>query len=316
MKKNLVIYFVLTFCVCSLSFAMEETLIDFNNVADTSIDFSKIMPGDYTDEERAEMKMDLNPNFWRVKVNSSSFSIDSKNKSYVKAVKTYVQYEDDIQVLAVRALLPYKDAHSNITITPPFDIPAFYIDQEKNPDDFMGTMFLNKGVIRNVAAVNKIRVMMCGHNSNYSLYVRIRDNLGLKRDVFITYIDFKGWQERVWTNPQYNKDPYARVRREKSKPYYPSDFPYIKLEAFYINRLDSNVAGNFVTMIKDVVVDYEEDNVDLQGYNGNDLIPSVMNQEEIFGIYKEELSRVANKEIEKANEYMMYKWLDKQKMAD
>ncbi|MBR6201092.1 MAG: hypothetical protein IKQ61_12615, partial [Spirochaetales bacterium] len=81
-----------------------------------------------------------------------------------------------------------------------------------------------------------------------------------------------------------------------------------------ISRVETEAVGNFVTMIKDVIIDYNEENIDLHGYNGNDLVPSIENLEKIFGIYREELMEVANIEIERANQYLMNQWIEKRKM--
>ncbi len=327
MRHKLFILFILVYSfVLSGAFAVEEVLIDFNNLKDTTIDYSKFSNGNY--DEVDEMQTSLHPDNWLVKVNPSSFTLESKRKSYAMGVSTFVKYEDDVQVLAVRAFLPQMYANSNITITPPFEIPAFYISQDKidaykddpegakdDSEYYMGKMFINKGVVRNVAAINKIRVNICGHNFNYQLYVRLKDNYGRIRDIFVGYIRFKGWQEIVWNNPNTSiRNPELRHKLRESKPYYPGDYPYVKLIGFYVSRVETEAVGNFVTMIKDVILDYEEENIDLHGYNGNDLVPSIENQEKIFGIYKEELIEVANVEIEKANRYLMNQWIEKKKM--
>ncbi|MBR6200413.1 MAG: hypothetical protein IKQ61_09150, partial [Spirochaetales bacterium] len=251
MRHKLFILFILVYSfVLSGAYAVEEVLIDFNNLNDTTIDYSMFSNGNY--EEVDEMKIDLQPGNWLVKVNSSSFTLESKRKSYAMGVPTYVKYEDDVTVLAVRAFLPQMYANSNVLITPPYEIPAFYISQEKqeamkeNPDQYkddpdyvMGTMFLNKGVVRNVADINKIRVNVCGHNFNYQLYVRLKDNYGRIRDIFVGYIKFKGWQEIVWSNPDTSiRNPELRHKLRDSRPYYPGENPYVKLIGFYISRVE------------------------------------------------------------------------------
>ena len=314
MKIIRIILFVLLVQVNFTVFSVEDVLIDFSDIGDTTIDFSKFTRGDWTPEQFAHMKVDLHPSRWNVVVNYSSFDVESRNKTYPMLVTTNIKSLSNQQVLAARVFFPQKYAHSNVFISPPFEIPSFYIDTENNPDDFMGTMFLNKGVIRNVGIIRKIGVYLCGHNFNYALYVRVKDQRGIERDLFIGYMNFRGWQKRSWVNPDYDKHLRLREIYEKVRPYYPDEYPYIKLMGFYINRISTEVTGNFVTMIKEVTVEYDEEFVDIKTSDGDDLIPSVMNQEKLFGVYQEELIRRSNKEIARVNEFLMIQWVERNKM--
>ncbi|HNZ26965.1 MAG TPA: flagellar filament outer layer protein FlaA [Spirochaetota bacterium] len=308
------IIFIFTFLSLIWSvYSIEEILIDFNDIRDTTIDFSKFTVADWPPEQLKYMNVDLHPSKWVVFVNSSSFNVESRNRTYPFLAKVKIMSPIESEVLAVRAFLPQKYANSNITIKTPFEIPSFYMSPHKE-DDYMGTMFLNKGVVRNVGIMRKLSVFMCGNNFNYTLYVRIKDQRGVERDIYIGYINFTGWQTRAWTNPDYDNQLILKDMYKKTRPYYPDEYPYIKLVGFIINRIDTEVTGNFVTMIKEVTVEFDEEFVDIRSSSGEDLIPSVMTEEKIFGIYQEELMKRATAEMENVNVFLYHQWENKMKM--
>ena len=282
---------------------LEAVLIDFNNLKDTTIDFSQFaLNKGYSEEVIKEMKLDLDPSMWKIKVNSSSWTKESRERTYLLTVTTSQNYPDQV-VLGVRAYFPQRYSNAYAIIEPPFEIPSYY-DNPTNPNG-QGEMFLNKGVVRNVGVLRKLSVNALGNNFRYSLYVRIKDHLGLEKDIFVGYMDYQGWKSKAWINPNIDYELSMREVRKKTMPHYPDEFPFVKLMAFIILRDSSEITGNFVSMIKEVTVEYDE--AIIQTGKTEDK------QEEIFGIYTEELVKRANSEMKKVDTKIYLQWEEKKK---
>ena len=96
---------------------------------------------------------------------------------------------------------------------------------------------------------------------------------------------------------QYNKE---------NRPHYPDQYPYVKLVHIMIQRSDPQVTGNFVTMIKEITVEYDEAIIETGKTEDK--------QEEIFGIYNEELVRRAKYEMLNVDRQIYLKWKEKKLM--
>ena len=285
-------------------FSVEAVLIDFNNLEGTMIDFSEFSKStNWNEEVKQEMRVDLSPERWTIKVNSSSWTKKSKDKTYVFPI-VHSQRYPDITVLGVRIFFPERHANSYALIEPPFEIPTYY-DDKKNPTG-MGNIFLNKGVVRNVGVLRKLSVEALGNNFRYSLYVRIKDHNNEIRDVFVGFLNYQGWRTISWLNPNLEFELFMREQRKRTRPHYPDEFPYVKLIHFMVQRSDPEITGNFVTMIKEVTLEYDE--AVIETGKTEDF------QEEIFGIYKEELVERAKAEMRNVDRQIYLKWEEKKKM--
>jgi hypothetical protein len=282
--------------------AYEAVLIDFNDLEGTTIDFSHYAGEFWTEEQKKEMVKDLAPDNWLVKVNSSSWTKEARERTYVITVDNSLQYPNQ-KLLGIRAYFPERYANSYALVTPPFEIPTYY----DNPDepDGLGSMFLYKGVVRNVGVLRKLGVRILGNNFKYAFYVRVVDRKGEERDIFIGFLNFIGWQTRTWVNPHYDYEVKLREQLKNERPYYPDEYPYIKLKAFLFHRAEPEVTGNFVTMIKSVDMEYDEQFLEVG--------KAEYLQEDTFGIYKEELIYRAKKEMERVDERIFLEWLEKER---
>ena len=121
----------------------------------------------------------------------------------------------------------------------------------------------------------------------------------------ISDMDYQGWKNKSWINPNIEYELSMRELRKKTMPNYPDEFPFVKLMAFVILRDNEEITGNFVTMIKDVTVEYDE--AIIQTGKTED------NQEAIFGIYTEELIKRANSEMQKVDSRIYLEWEERKK---
>ncbi|OHD09725.1 MAG: hypothetical protein A2086_04090 [Spirochaetes bacterium GWD1_27_9] len=298
---------LLIFCIFKF-YSVEAILIDFNNLEDTTIDFSDFAGTNFTQDEKEQMKINLDIKNWNVKVNSSSLNTISKNKTKIVDIKDSLEYPNQ-SVLGVRIFFPQRRANSYAEIIPPFEIPSYY-DTPKNPDG-LGSMFVYKGVIRNVEVIKKIAVRVLGNNFRYGLYIRVKDKSNENKDIFVGYLNYIGWQTLTWINPNYERileEGQKRKAKGDDRPFYPDEFPYIKFEGFVIQRDSTEIAGNFTTMIKEVSVEYVERFIDI-----GTAEPS-QRQENVFNVYKEELIIKSQKEMKDVNRRIFQQWVENNKM--
>ncbi|HBD92723.1 MAG: hypothetical protein A2015_03305 [Spirochaetes bacterium GWF1_31_7] len=301
--KRLVISSVFILLLVSL-FSREEVLIDFSSLNDTTVDFSKDVDNGWgMNDAQGEMIASLDPSNWSAKVRKSSQIPVAVNKTYVLNVTNSINYSGST-VLAVRSYFPERNAHSDVEIYPPFEIPAYY-DDPANPDG-MGTYFLNKGVIRNVGVMRKLSIRILGNNFNFGLYVRVKNNSGEERDIYMGTLNFLGWRTLTWINPNYETEKKNRDKTRSKIPYYPDEYPYLKFIGIIIQRDKTERTGNFTTMIKEITADFDEHFLRLDNYE--------YLQEDIFGIYKEELLKRARFEMERVNKTVYLQWLESQRM--
>lgn len=302
MKIGISFLFIVIIAACL--FSLEAILIDFNNLENTTIDFSRYAKSISVNEELIqEMKIDLNPDRWSVKVNSSSATMKAIHKSYVFPIKNSMAFKEKV-VLGIRIFFPERHANSYAIIEPPFDIPIYY-DDPKNITG-QGNLFLNKGVVRNVGVVRRLSVLALGNNFRYSLYVRVKDHKGEEKDVFIGYMDYQGWKTKSWLNPNLDFDLSMREYDKRRRPHYPDEYPHLKFVYLMVQRNESEVTGNFVSMIKEIKVEYDEAIIST-GITED-------NQEEIFGIYQEELVERVKAEMNNIDKQIYLKWAEKKKM--
>lgn len=284
----------------------EAVLIDFNNLEDTTVDLTRLRGegwNDYwTEEQKKQLKVDISPKNWIVKVNPTSWTYESRERTYIQLVRNSLSYPN-ITILGLRIFFPERYANSYAEIYPPFKIPSFYDDPEKPTG--LGVKFLNKGIVRNIGVLRMVSVRFLGNNFKYTLYVRLENQKGVQRDIFIGYMDFVGWKTKSWINPHIEYELKLKEIKKTERPYYPSDFPYVKFIEFIIHRADPQATGNFACMFKDVTIEYDEEFLEV----GN----TEYLQEQIFGIYKEDLIKRANKEMKDVDRRIYMEWIENKK---
>ena len=253
--KNLSVIAILVFMVFSATalFAQQDVtggpqvLIDFTNLENTEVDFSKY-PGAMV-EGISELTVDMSVPNWAVKLAPSSASPVNRVLSYCKPVES-VKMEGN--VLGMRIHFPTAPFNSWAKLVPPFEIP-FYEDAEG--EEGTGSKFINKGVLRNVGTVKSISTRVTGRNFPHGLSISLKDEQDNVQEMFLGYLDFDGWRTLTWENPNYVTD--VKQRDLVRKPLYPQYMPSIKFDSFTIYRSGSNIGGDFVLYIKDVVMVYD-----------------------------------------------------------
>lgn len=286
MKKSFVVFAAAMLLVGANLFADEAVVIDFtlldadcvaNENGDptqnshTVMDYSVAAGASYTDDQKKLMKTSLALPEWEVVLNSSARSVGALAAS--KVVAAPVKEEADVKfagknVMGVYIRFPEWTANANAKIVPPFDIPAYEplssADEDGNRQDPSDeekasgkTLFEDGyGVVKNVATIKALKVTTFGENYPHGLYMMLKDTDGVERRYFMGYLNFDGWKELTWYNPQYISE--IRTREIRIVPVYPRGLPFIKFTGFQITRDAADKGGHYVGYFQDVKIIYDK----------------------------------------------------------
>lgn len=267
-------------------FADEATIIDFTMLdpdcvndengnptqnKHTVMDYAVTAGATFTDEQKALMKTSLALTQWEVMLNSSARSVKGSSLSFVKPAPVSGNSTQPFagkNVMGVRVVFPEWNANACAFIKPPFEIPAYeplaeaddtgnraeQTDEEKAGGK---TLFEDGyGVVKNVGTVKKIAVATMGMNFPEGLYVLLKDVDDIERRYFMGYLEFDGWKNLEWNNPNYIKD--IRNREIRVYPIYPRGLPYVKFVGFQITRDANDIGGDYIGYFKDVRIIYDK----------------------------------------------------------
>ncbi|MCF6334449.1 MAG: flagellar filament outer layer protein FlaA, partial [Spirochaetales bacterium] len=243
--------------------AVESVLIDFStltadmedgNNSATTVDFSGKAGVGYTDEEKQLMKTSLAIKNWDVVLNSSARTVMNQRLSYTMEAPVRadaLNYGGDT-VMGIRVHFPEDPFNAYAVVQPPFMIPGY---MQKDENDKTGSKFDGFGIVKNVGAIKSIAVSVYGSNFTNGLGLILRDQNGVERNIFLDYLDFKGWRDLGWVNPSYIDD--IRNRELKKYPLYPRTTPMQHLIGFILYNDAAQDGGDVITYIKDVTIKYD-----------------------------------------------------------
>lgn len=287
--------------------AVESVLIDFStltadmedgNNSATVVDFSGKAGVGYTDEEKQLMKTSLSIEKWAVVLNSSARTVINQRLSFTRPA---VVNADALRfggetVMGIRIHFPSDPFNAYAIVEPPFEIPAY---MQKDEADTTGSKFDGFGVVKNVGAIKEIAVNVYGSNFPNGIGMILQDQDGNERNVFLNYLDFKGWRELGWVNPNYIAE--VRNREIKKFPLYPRTTPMRKLIGFVIYKDAAQEGGDVITYIKDVKLKYDFA-----------ILPGVddIDNEALWGILSEREESRRNAEWSKLGEIQVLRALE------
>jgi hypothetical protein len=334
MKRIVILVAIVLFTV-GMVFAEEATLIDFSQLAadihvstgpddqddtpnqnrQTLMDYGKVVAGaSYTPEQRTVMRTSLAITNWDVVFSSSSQTVTNVGNTYTREAtsKAYWGGAESI-VLGVRVHYPVENFYSKATIKPPFEIPAF--DQAAVGDDgaieegannyVEPTRFENGyGVVKNVGTIKSVSVRAYGLNFPHGLNAILIDSQGNEKVCFLGYLNYDGWGELTWNNPQYIME--VRNRDLRLYPLYPINTPFVKFGGFRLDRDADRVGGDFVAYFRDVRIVYDKAVLDTDRDIDDEALWNIIrDREEAKKAF--EMSRFGQKQI--------LRYLDEQKQA-
>ena len=258
------------------------------------------------------MKTSLKIDNWEVVLASSSRTIGNQRRSLAKAVTV----SDDATrfpgetVMGVRVHFPTEPFNSFALVRPPFEIPAYMqrttlqSDGTLAPDesDRRGSKFDSYGVIKNVGVIKSITVNVFGNNFPNGFSLVLKDQDGDEQNIFFGYLDFDGWRELTWSNPNYIDE--VRNREMKKYPLYPRAEPMRKLVGLVFYRDAAQEGGDFISYIKDITVTY-----DRRLESARDI-----DEEEVWGILNEREESRRTAEFSKLGNLQVLRYLEAKKM--
>jgi len=228
---------------------------------------------------------------------------------------TYPESREGFTVLGARIKFPESPFNNWALIVPPFEIPAYedidtnykgekLSEQEVLFEKGKGRKFINgKGVIRNVGAIKSISMTVYGCQFKNSVALIYKDQDNVETEILMPQsLDFDGWRELNWTNPNYIDN--VQSRSLFVVPLYPKEDPYIKLMGFRIYRQGDKVGGDFVFYMKDVKVIYDI---------ANDKKEYPIDHEEAWGILYTRTQEAKKREYDKIGRDQILRHLERQK---
>jgi len=335
--KKLLILVVIAMLAVPL-FAEEGVLIDFslltadinlkvsesdtndrpNQNRQTLMDFSHSAGGSFTPQQRSFMRSSLAIRNWEVILASSSRTVDNVTQTYTREAAS----KQFGTVMGVRVRFPIEPFNSWALIKPPFDIPAYEnstVNESGAIEPMDGSDGITSvrsrfesqeagqpafGVIKNVGVIREIKVRVYGLNFPHGLTTILVDGMGNESRHFMGYLQFDGWGELIWRNPQYMQE--VRNRDLRIVPLYPFNTPFIKFNGFIIQRDAAHLGGDFVTYFKDVSLIYDLARLD----STVDI-----NDEAVWSIIQVREEARKTWEMERFGQNQVLRYLEQQRMA-
>ncbi len=309
--------------VAAGAFAAENVLIDFTLLTEdvvvgegdaarpenerTLVDFAEVAGASFTEEERDLMKSSLYIENWEVMLNSSARTARTQANSRIRLATVRdgaVPFGGD-PVLGARINFPTEPWNAWALIRPPFEIQAYANrtelaadgsvvevqgDDIRRGDKFEG----GHGVIKNVGVLKQVGLHVFGLNFPHSISVILQDENNVQHEIFMGVLQFDGWRQLIWDNPNYISD--VRDRELRTYPLYPQLQPMMKLVGFRIYRDGSHVGGDFITYIRDVSLVYDEARLELEEVIPHDDLWGILDQREEER-RRAELRRLGNQQV-------------------
>ncbi|MCL2093421.1 MAG: flagellar filament outer layer protein FlaA [Treponema sp.] len=329
--KRIIILIVIASVTAGMLFAEEAILINFTRLAAdirvrtseadqetapnhnrrTVMDYGQVAGGSYTPSQRGMMRTSLAIEQWEVVFNSSARTIPTISNSFTREAPSR-QWGT---VMGVRIHFPSGPQFAKATIQPPFQIPAYEpmaeVDDDGNilPGNGNGitgaSRFENEyGIVKNVGTIRSVAVNVYGLNFPHGLNVILIDADGNERIAFMGYLNFDGWAELTWNNPQYVFE--VRDRDLRLYPLYPDTMPFVRFGGFRIDRDADRPGGDFITYFKDVKLIYDKAVLDTD----RDI-----NDEEVWGIINQRESERRLFEMERFGQNQILRFLEYQRQA-
>jgi len=254
-KRIKTLFWVVLTLAFSSVFAVEETLIDFNQyeqkLAESGV-YAKEASSAKELDENLIPKVDISVDDmkiakWVVTLNSSASSIQSKLYSMTKPVETKGLVGGKRIVLGARIRFPEWPFAAWARIAPPFEFPTY-----NKQGDFAN---VSNGIVKNTGSIYQIAVEVNGRNYKNAFILRLKNEYEQIEEYFMGYLFFQGWRRLIWKNPNYitNIDLREIIRL----PLYPKSIPYKKLDSFVIYRHGDQWGGDFVVYIANVKITYD-----------------------------------------------------------
>lgn len=333
MKRKFILVAIALLLVGAFAMAEEAVLMDFSLLTPDIIagpdgamtenrrsvmDYSAVSGGTFTDQQKALMRTSLAFENWEIVLNSSARNITSISVSKAKGAPVSQNAKNFAgkTLLGVRVNFPTWNSNANAIIKPSFDIPRYEPmaqvsddglvqpptaeDKATNQTRFEG----GYGIVKNVGVLKSIAVNTYGMNFPHGLYVLLKNENNEEKRYFMGYLNFDGWKEVVWQNPEYISE--VRTREIRLYPVYPTAFPDQSFNGFMIIRDASQTGGDFIAYFKDVKIIYDKA-----------VLNSIRDfaDEDLWGINTKKATETKQLEVARFGGVQVMRFLEQEKMA-
>jgi len=327
--KRIIILVTIALFSAGMLFAEEAVLIDFSLLAAdmripvtendqetrpnqnrrTMMDFGQVAGGTFTPNQRAMMRTSLAIENWDITFNSSAHTIHNITNTFTREA-TSRQFGT---VMGARIHFPLNPSFAKATIRPPFEIPAYSPMVDVSDDGTItpaanggvgGRFEQGFGVVRNVGTIRSVAVNVYGLNFPHGLNVILLDHMGNERTVFMGHLNFDGWAELTWNNPQYIFE--VRNRDLRQFPLYPHSVPFVKFGGFRLDRDASHMGGDFIVYFRDVKIIFDRAVLDTD----RDI-----DDEAVWGIISQREAERTLFEMERFGQNQVLRFLEAQRQA-
>ena len=328
--KRMIILVVIAAVISGMLYAEEAVLIDFtkltadinvkrsaadqatdpNQNRHTVMDYGQSMSSTYTEDQKALMKTSLAIQNWDVVFNSSAETITNASNTFTRESPS----NRFGTVMGVRIHYPLGPSYAKAIIKPPFEIPAYEggeVDdsgtiQDSSSNGITGPSRFEDGygILKNVGTIRSVSVQVYGLNFPHGLNIILIDSEGNEKICFMGYLNFDGWAELTWNNPQYIFE--VRNRDLRLYPLYPWTTPFIKFGGFRLDRDADAIGGDFISYFKEVKVIYDKAVLDAE----RDI-----DDEGIWNIIWQRESEKRLLEMEKFGQAQLLRFLDYQRQS-
>jgi|GEM_PF-302041 len=216
-------------------------------------DFSNLPGNYYSEEDIDRMAVNLKLHNWVVDLSESSRSVLNNELSKSRAVTS----ESKGTVLGVSIHFPETPLSGSAFIHPPFDFPIDYGVKDNNALKDGRNNDYGLGILHNTGPIKSASVEVYGRNYPHGLSVVLERDDNSTEEIFLGYLNFRGWRELKWENPNYIKD--VRERRIEQRPLYPHQIPFIRFKGFRIYRTTEMAGGYFIGYFNTVKVVHDLD---------------------------------------------------------
>jgi len=333
MKRKFILVAIALLCVGAFAMAEEAILIDFSLLnADiiagpdgkmtenrrSVMDYSAVAGATFTDQQKSLMRTSLALDNWEVLLNSSARNVTSVSVSKAKSspVSQTAKNFAGQTLLGVRVNFPTWNGNANAVIKPAFEIPGYEPMATVSDDGIVQPPTAEEkatgktrfeggyGVVKNVGVLKSIAVNTYGMNFPHGLYVLLQNENKEEKRYFMGYLNFDGWKELVWQNPEYVSE--VRTREVRLYPVYPTAFPAQSFTGFVVTRDALHEGGDFVAYFKDVKVIFDKA-----------VLNSVRDfaDEDLWGINTKKSTEQKQLEVSRFGGVQVLRFLEQEKMA-
>ncbi len=229
---------------------------------------------------------DMYLNNWEIEFLTPGIHPYYKEQSEVKGITRDISNASLKNVLGVKVTFPNINKEIEAKIKPPVAILEY-----NNEGRFAN---LHNGIVKNVGSIKELSVKINTRGQKYRLFIRLINEIGEIKEIFLGDIDTVGWTTLAWQNPDYPETPMTD--KKKNRALAGGLIPYLRFDSFVIRKPEDTPGGDCILYFQDMKITYNK------AFTQSDL-DTMENDEKIWGIRKARAEQIRK---EREREYAIY----------